>query len=591
LLKKACLLLGLLAYAPAWALPESLSTIAERSGFQRTGRYEEVPALCQAFARQWPEAVRWESFGTTPEGRPMVAMVVSTSGVLQPQAVRLGGLPVLLMQGGIHAGEIDGKDAGFWALRDLLEKNDPLLKKVVIVFVPVFNVDGHERFGAWNRPNQNGPQEMGWRVTAQNLNLNRDYAKADSPEMLAMLGLLKTWDPILYVDLHATDGAQFQPDIALLVEPRFVGEKALMPATRAMQLAAIEKLKAQGSMPLDFYPSFPDPLDPTSGFGLGANTARFSTGYWPLRNRMAMLVETHSWKDYPTRVKLTRNTIVALAELAARDGAEWLAAAAEADKEARVLGGQSVALSFKTDQSNSTTLPFPGYAYQRSDSPISGGKAVVYDPKTPQVWKVPFHPNVIPNLVVTAPKAGYLVPAAHADWIGKKLKAHGIDYQTLSAELSPQSLEVFRADKVAFSSKPSEGHMTANLKGHWTVEAQGMPQGSLFVPIAQPGSRLIMTLLEPECADSFAAWGFFNAHFEQKEYMEEYVVEQVAAEMLAADPKLKVEFETRLRDDPEFAKDPTARLEFFYRLHPSWDKRMNLYPVMRTDLAPSITRL
>ncbi|MDP0983616.1 M14 family zinc carboxypeptidase, partial [Klebsiella variicola] len=89
----------------------------------------------------------------------------------------------------------------------------------VLVFVPVFNADGHERFGPWNRPNQRGPEQMGWRVTAQNLNLNRDYAKADAPEMQAMLGLVRAWDPLAIVDLHTTDGAQFRHDIAVMVEP------------------------------------------------------------------------------------------------------------------------------------------------------------------------------------------------------------------------------------------------------------------------------------------------------------------------------------------------------------------------------------
>jgi len=127
----------------------------------------------------------------------MVALVASRSGALTPEEARRRDLPVLLLQGGIHAGEIDGKDAGFVALRELLEDRvaPGALKAFVLVFVPVFNIDGHERFGPWNRPNQVGPQEMGWRATAQNLNLNRDYAKADAPEMRAMLRLLNSWIP------------------------------------------------------------------------------------------------------------------------------------------------------------------------------------------------------------------------------------------------------------------------------------------------------------------------------------------------------------------------------------------------------------
>jgi murein tripeptide amidase MpaA len=162
-----------------------LASIAERSGYARTGRYAEVEQLCAAYQAKWPQTVRCFEFGRTPEGRPMLALVASRAQGLTPQDASAHSLPVLLIQGGIHAGEIDGKDAGFLALRELLEDQsaNAALTKITLVFVPVFNVDGHERFGRWNRPNQVGPEEMGWRVTAQNLNLNRDYMKADAPEM------------------------------------------------------------------------------------------------------------------------------------------------------------------------------------------------------------------------------------------------------------------------------------------------------------------------------------------------------------------------------------------------------------------------
>src|SRR5262249_3213509 len=159
-----------------WAT--SLQSVAELSNFVRTGRYDEVQRLCAAYAHTWPDSVKCIELGRTPEGRPMLALVASRSGALTPDTARKRGLPGMVVQGGIHAGEIDGKDAGFIALREVLHDPDAL-KSFVLVFVPVFNVDGHERFGRWNRPNQVGPEEMGWRGTAQNLNLNRDYMKAD----------------------------------------------------------------------------------------------------------------------------------------------------------------------------------------------------------------------------------------------------------------------------------------------------------------------------------------------------------------------------------------------------------------------------
>jgi len=576
----SCLAGLTLISASAWATPENLKTQAEESGFTRTGRYEEVPRMCQAFVERWPQYCATSTFGKTPEGRPMQVLVASQSGSLTPEQAHAAGIPVLLFQGGIHSGEIDGKDAGFLALRQLLESDG--LRQVVVVFVPVFNIDGHERFGRWNRPNQKGPEEMGWRVTSQNLNLNRDYTKAEAPEMQAMLGLLNSWDPILYVDLHVTDGAEFQPEVANLVEPIFVGDPHLQPLGKNLQKDVNRKLTEQGCLALDFYPSLRNPQDPASGFSDGAYTPRFSTGYWALHNRLAMLVETHSWKDYARRVEITRKVIVALVELASRDGNVWLQTAATADRAALSLGGQTVALSHKNTDHH-REIYFPGYAYKKQLSQISGDStALSYDSKTPQIWKIPFYDEVVPDRTVEAPRGGYLVNAGQAPLVAEKLKLHNLRFQVLENGLNERPVEVFRADSVDFGKRSFEGRLAASVKGQWKREKQTFAPGSLWVPMAQPNSRLLLALLEPTAPDSLLSWGFFNAHFEQKEYMEEYVAEQVGREMMVARPAIAAEFLQRLASDPEFAKDPAARLDFFYRHHPSYDQRYNLYPIMRS---------
>ena len=405
----------------------NLQTVAEQSKFQRTGRYDEVERLCAAYARRWPSAVRCVEFGRSPEGRPMLALVASQTGALTAEQARARGLPVMLMQGGIHAGEIDGKDAGFLALRQLLQdKAAPgALKSFVLVFVPVFNVDGHERFGRWNRPNQVGPEEMGWRTTAQNFNLNRDYTKADAPEMHAMLRLLGAWDPILYVDLHVTDGAQFEHDVSNTLEPIYAGDPQMQPAGRALLKELNAALAAAGSLPLDFYPSFVSDDDPASGFAAGASAPRFSTGYWPLHNRFALLVETHSWKDYPTRVAITRRTIVTLVGMMAKQGPHWRSLAREADNRAQRLAGQSVPVDYSAGP-HTTMIDFRGYAYTRDSSSISGGRVTRYDPARPQIWRIPLRDSVVPTTVVKVPLAGYIIPAAQAAWLSEKLTLHGI---------------------------------------------------------------------------------------------------------------------------------------------------------------------
>ncbi len=573
----------------------TLTTIAEESGFQKTGRTDEVTRLCAAFAAAWPRAVRNLEFGRSAEGRPMRALLVCRT---EPRKV-----PLLMLQAGIHPGESDGKDAGFIALRELLSESAApgVLERVAILFVPAFNVDGHERFGRWNRPNQNGPEEMGWRTTAQNLNLNRDYAKADAPEMRALLKLIRTWDPLVCADLHVTDGADFQPDVSLQAEPINQGDPALYPAGRALRDALIARLAAQGSMPLPFYPDLAVTDDPASGFLLTVYSPRFSTGYFPQRNRFTVLVETHSWKDYATRVRVTRNTIIALTELLALHGVQWRAAARQADDAATRLGGSELVLDYSSgwregaggprpDAASAADTPFidfPGYAYTRELSPISGEAVTVYDPHTPQIWHVPFREHVLPSLTVRAPAGGYVVPAAWAEEIGARLALHGLEFETLRTARPAAPVEVFRATHAQFAAVPFEGRMRVTVTGGWSRESCDLGAGALFVPLGQSNARLVMHLLEPQAPDSFCAWGFFNACFEQKEYMEPYVAEQIARTLLAQDPALERQFTQRLREDPAFAANPAARREFFLRRHASWDSHLNLYPVMRTQHSPA----
>jgi hypothetical protein len=583
----SALLLAFAATASAMPPLPAPNTLAERSGYTRTGRYDEVQALCAEFAQRYPTRVACIDFGTTPQGRPMKALVAGPAGMRTPAQARAAGLPVVLIQGGIHAGEIDGKDAGFLALRQMLDGDAArgALDNAVLVFVPVFNIDGHERFGAWNRPNQNGPAEMGWRVTARNLNLNRDYAKADAPEMQAMLALIEAWDPLATIDLHVTDGAKFEHDVSIQVEPLHAGDEALRGAGLALRDGTLARLAKQGSLPVPFYPSFVESDNPASGFVDGVATPRFSTGYFHFRNRFGMLVETHSWKDYPTRVKITRNTVIAVMELVAAHGRDWLALAHAADARAQALGGQSTPLTW-TASDKVRTIEFRGYAYTRTPSDVSGASMTRYDDTTPQIWKVPLRDEIVPALQVVAPKAGYLVPAEHADSVGAKLRQHGIAFERIDRALADLPIEAFRDETPTFAASPVEGRQRLTVEGDWRTETRNLAPGALFVPIAQPKARLAMILLEPLSPDSMLAWGWFNAHFERKEYMEDYVAEDVAREMLARDPAVRAEFEKKLKDDAAFAADPNARLDFFYRRHTAWDDDFGLYPVLRTNAAP-----
>jgi hypothetical protein len=568
---------------------DALLTLAEKSGFRKTGRTDEVARLCSVYATAWPSEVRLLEFGRSAEGRDMLALLICRRN---PRDV-----PLLMVQAGIHPGESDGKDAGFIALRELLSGAvaPGVLDKVAVLFVPAFNVDGHERFGRWNRPNQNGPEETGWRTTAHNLNLNRDYTKADAPEMQAMLQLLNEWDPLVYADLHVTDGADFEPDVSIQVEPIHQGDPNLNAVGTQLRDALIDRLAREGSLPLPFYPDLEQADDPASGFQLSVYSPRFSTGYPAARNRFSVLVETHSWKDYATRVRVTRNTIIGLVELVAEHGSAWHAAVQRADRDATRLADSDIALDYSsgwretgrgdvaTSASGQTgaLIDFRGYAYTRARSAISGALVTTYDPKTPQIWRVPYRDQITPSVLATVPRA-YLVPPAYAALIGAKLELHGIRFGRLSRSIQQGTVQAFRATKATFAQAPFEGRFRVELEGAWSDQLLGVAADSLIVPTAQPLARLILALLEPQAPDSLAAWGFFNAHFEQKEYMERYVAEQIARQMLQKDPELAKAFNEKLSADAAFASDPAARLEFFLQRHESWDSRYNLYPIYRT---------
>lgn len=571
----------------AQASPADLSTLAERTGFRETGRYEEVERLCAEFAKRWPKQVRCFEFGRTPQGRPMFALAASEDGALTPEAARAVKRPVLLIQGGIHAGEIDGKDAGFLALRDLLEGSAApgALARVTWLFVPVFNVDGQERFGPWHRANQRGPEETGWRTTAQRLNLNRDYMKAEAPEMQAMLRLLDAWDPILLADLHVTDGAKFRHDISVQVEPSLGWDRELGHAGLSLQQEVIGRLEQAGFLPLPFYPSFVTTDQPESGFQVGVSPPRYSTGYWASRNRFGVLVETHSWKPYARRVQATRATVLMLTELGARDGGHWLELASEADARAAALGGQAVTLVWaNTDEVR--TIDFQGYAHTRMPSEVSGTEWIRYDESKPEVWRLPLQYAVHAVFSPVAPRGGYLVPPEHGLWMAPKLAQHGIRFETLRSSQKGVAVGAFRATSVTRAATSLEGRYLVSVTGEWRQELRDIPAGALFVPIAQPRAIVAMGLLEPQAPDSFLAWDYFANVFEPKEYMENYLAEEIAREMLVKDAALAAEFARRLREDPDFAASPAQRLEFFIRRHPAWDDQLNLYPVFQVEHRP-----
>ena len=561
-------------FSIVFAMAMTFPTRAEKTGFQETSRYEETLEYCRQLAKQSPW-LRLSSFGTSPEGRDLILLIASKDRAFDPASARKTGKPVVLIQAGIHAGEIDGKDAGLMLLRDIAvtKQRAALLDNAIILFMPIYNVDGHERFTPYGRINQNGPKEMGWRVTSRNLNLNRDYMKADAAETRAWLKLFTTWWPELTIDCHVTDGADYRYDVTYGFDAGPNVHRRVADWIRAtVEDRLVPALEEDGHLASQ-YIFLRDDTDPAAGLAnLGASTPRFSTGYTVVQNRPSFLLETHMLKDYRSRVIATYDTLKLLLEEVNRDPAALRDAVREADAEAARPG--RVALVMRPANNPGKAI-FQGVEYRREESDISGGTRIIYGTK-PLDIQVEKAEGIDVTLWADKPIA-YIVPPQWTEVIDV-LKAHGLKLLRLKAPATA-SFDSYRMTDPNWQSSPFEGrHPVAFETERVRNQQRTYPAGSVLVPLDQRSAAVAVNLLEPEGPDSFVSWGFFDAIFEQKEYAEAYVMEELAREMLEKDPALRVELEKALID-PEFAASPRRRLDFFFRRSPYWDDTIGLYPV------------
>jgi len=562
------------------------TTPAEAAQFRTTPGYADTLAYLERLQQAAPNMIRVVTFGTTPQGRPMTAVIASGDGTFDPAAARKAGKPVVLLQAGIHPGEIEGKDAGLMLLRDIAitGKYPHLLDHLVLVYIPVFSVDGHEDSSPYHRINQNGPDSMGFRGQSQYLNLNRDYVKADAPEMRAWLKLWQRWLPDFLIDVHTTDGADYQYDLTWYTED----PHKLNPAVNEWQHDAIVNhaipaYEKRGHL-ASIYLEFKDGRDPRKGITNFGSGPRFSTGYAALQNRPALLIETHMLKPYANRVHATYDLVELMLEQINQHPVALLAttARADADTVARAHHSHSpVPLTFKPDP-QSTPYELKGYAFTISHSDISGSRWIQYDPSRPQSYTIDNWNGLLPDLSI-APPAAYAVPAQWTAIIDK-LDAHGIRYQRIDRPVTIHA-EGYQLDDPSWAGKPFEGRLMLRDFTQRTVPREvTLPAGSVIVPLDQRTANVAINLLEPQAPDSLLHWGFLNAIFEIKEYGEPRVVEQLAREMLAKDPALHAEFQHKLHDDPAFAANSGARLQFFFERSPWYTaQHVGAYPVLRLD--------
>ncbi len=561
-------------------------TLFESSGFISTSDYNET----MNYFRRLDETSDYADlfgFGRSPQGRDLNCLLVTKEDkLIIEQRIAEGKKPLekatVLIINGIHSGEIEGKDACMILLREILitKEKEYLLDSINLLVVPIFNVDGHERKSRYNRINQNGPEEMGWRTTAQNYNLNRDWMKADSPEMQAMIILVSTWIPDFIIDTHTTDGADYQYSVTYQVE-RFANiDKSIADWLSNNFVPYLENEVTRKGFLIFPYVSLKNwtaGLD--SGITDWASSPRLSTGYFALRNRPSLLVETHMIKPYKERVFATKAVLESTFEFIKNNAGQLVELNQSADKNSVIdfyHNKNFLPIKFNLSEKFDEVM-FKGYEYKKEISNISGAQKIVYT-ETPKAFKVKYYRDVIATDSVQIPDY-YIIPAEWASLVDR-MTFHGIKFFKSDFDTTLM-VERYRFNNVKLSGTSYEGRQRISFDVEKYKEEMKIPAGSFIIPTNQRTIKIIAHLLEPECEDSFVQWGFMNQIFEQKEYFENYVMEKIAEEMLLKDPTLKKEFEEKLKNDESFRNNPYERLNFFYKNSPYWDKKLNVYPVLR----------
>lgn len=563
----------------------SLNTIAqdwqtfyEKSGFKETPRYDETMNYCRRLDQASP-LVSMRSIGKSAQGLDIPMLIIDKDGLSDPGLIRDKGKLIVLLQSCIHPGEPEGKDATLMLIRDLIieKKHKGLLDKVSLIVVPIFNVDGHERFGKYNRINQNGPEEMGWRTNAVNLNLNRDFLKAEAVEMQHWLKMYNTWLPDFFVDIHTTDGADYQYELTYDVEKQGFLDSGLQRWLNDIYESRINKGMADAGFKVFPYVQFRKWHDPRSGLRKGVAHPLVSTGYASVQNRPSVLVETHMLKDYKTRVDVVYQFVVNSLTIINHQNETLKTLISMADKSTASANfrKEPMPVAYKTSQKDSIMVDFKGFEYTTEKSDLTGGDWFKYNPTKPIIFRVPFFSKNVVDQTVKLP-ASYVVPVEWSEVI-YKLSLHGIQMNPLLKD-SIINVSVAYFTDPQFRKEPNEGRHMVSVKTNERLEKRSYKKGSVIVPINQRTAKVIAFLLEPTAQGSLVEWGFFNSVFEQKEYGETYVMEKVARDMLANDPQLKKEFEETVKNNTEY-QDQWKMLNWFYNRSLWGDMNYMVYPV------------
>jgi hypothetical protein len=442
--------------------------------------------------------------------------------------------------------------------------------------IPVYNIGGALNRSSYSRANQNGPVEYGFRGNARNFNLNRDFIKADTRNAKAFNTIFKTVKPQLFIDNHVSNGADYQYTLTHLFTQHNKLGGDLGNYLNDSFIPQLENSLNQKDWDITPYVNVFN-RTPDQGFSQFLDNPRFSTGYAALFNSLGMMIETHMLKPYKQRVQGTYELMRSFIEIADKDASQIMEHYRSNEK--LYKAGDPFPIAWELDSTKTRTLSFKGYEAESIPSKITGMPRLRYDTTRPYTRPVSYYNAFKHKKTVTVPEY-YVIPKGYWNVV-QTLRSSGIRVDR-SQNDTIVNAEVYKIESYETSPSAYEGHYPHyNTRVSVKKEEVMIRKGDYIARTDQYGVRYILETLEPEAVDSFFNWNFFDAILQQKEYFSPYVWEDKAFDILISDPDLKEEFENKKKNDPAFAGNWYAQLDWIYKRSPYYERSHLRYPVVR----------
>ena len=554
---------------------QSLLTPFEKNNKTST-TYEECITFYKNLEKS-SKLVKVIEAGPSDVGYPIHTIILSGKSDFSPEKTRKSGKVVLLINNGIHPGEPDGIDASMLFAKEIVTdaSKSKILDTITIVIIPIYNIGGSLNRNNFTRVNQNGPVEYGFRGNAQNLDLNRDFIKCDSKNAQTFTKIFQSWDPDVFVDTHCTDGADYPYLMTLITSQRQKLEKHLGDFVfKSFAPAFYDKMKDEG---LETVPYVNADGDPSKGISDFMDLPRLSSGYAALFHTIPFVSESHMLKPFDARVNAQKILLRSLTLVCVKFKKQIIDTRKIAKESYRKQS--EITLNWKIQTNTTDSIFFRGYTAYKSNSEVTGMERIMYNRNQLYEKKIPYYNISKPSLTIQKPDA-YVIPSGYYEVIDR-LKWNGVQMQALTKDTIIKA-EYYRIVDYKSPAKPYENHF---LHNQLEVESVNMNRnyfkGDYIIKTDQPSMRYIIETLEPQAPDSYFSWNFFDAMLQRKEYFSGYLFEDLAPAILQNNNSLKVAFEKRKREDPEFAKDPDAMLSFIYARSKYSEPGYMIYPVAR----------